>query len=330
MAFRMRVESMENLGGETCIRGRLIEGAYFGPQYIRLTDTAGAQRTTAILGHKLIEPQGWPVLAGHDTQLVLSIATPSPPFLIGPDSIVEGLSSVALRRDSIDLSTELSNPLFWGNFCVVYMTTDSSERPDEEFLGLRQDDVNRYYTDFLSPLIDSETWPIFPLELDAKRYAEIEWAGSAEFQERVWIGAREPDRRALLGYNSGHFSLPGLRPSELTWLLDRLEQTKAHPASGLLLVPMCYLPEPGAALTARIAGLCARIPGARAELAPAMAANMIEHQVVPGVKWERRPGVGWCCNWQYSQRNPQCPMSVLTQAEFEFIGEFFSEVQNDG
>ena len=171
--------------------------------------------------------------------------------------------------------------------------------------------MNGYHTQVLSPHIDSPAWPIFTLQIDSDRYVEIEYAGGAEYQDRVWIGSRASGQRALLGYNSGHFSLPGLRPSELVWLLDRLEQITAYPASGLLLVPMCYLPQPDALLTEKLATLCARIRGANSRLAGTMAANMVEHQVVPDAKWERRPHFGWCSNWQYSQRNPEslCPYS---------------------
>jgi hypothetical protein len=249
---------------------------------------------------------------------------------IDANSPLQGLGNVALRQDSTDLSAALSNPLFWGNFSTLYMVSDSTERPYEEFLGLSQNEVNSYYNDVLSPLMRSVAWPIFPLEIDGDRYVEIEWASGAEFQERAWIGSRETGRRALLGYNSGHFSLPGLRPSELAWILERLENAKAHPASGLLLVPMCYLPKPDAQLTERLTSLCARVPGARVELAGTMAANMVEYRVVPKVNWERRVGFGWCNSSVYSQRNPQSPMSVLSEAGFEFVDQFFSEVRDDG
>jgi hypothetical protein len=186
--------------------------------------------------------------------------------------------------------------------------------------------VGKYYTDFLRPLVDSQTWPIFPLEIDSDRYAEVEWAGGAEYQDRVWIGSRASGNRALLGYYSGHFSLPGLRQNELIWLLGRLEQTSIHPVSGLLLVPMCYLPEPDTQLTERLASLCARVPGAKKELAGTMAANLVEHQVIPEAIWEHRTGFGWCSNWTYSQRNPESFMSVLSEADFKFIELFFCEV----
>jgi hypothetical protein len=323
MSFRLRIDSVEHLGSETLLCGRLINGAYFGPQHVRLKDTAGNERTTTILAHGLINPEGWPVTADHDTQLRLYI--PTPPFAIDTKSPVDGLGSVALRKDGVDLSRALSDPLFWGNFSVLHMDSESMERPYEEFLGLSQDEVNDYYTQVLLPHIDSPTWPIFPLQVDSDRYVELEYAGGAEYQDRVWIGSRTLGQRALLGYNSGHFSLPGLRPSELIWLLDRMEKITAYPASGLLLVPMCYLPQPDARLTEKIANLCARIPGANSRLAGIVAANMVEHQVVPEAKWERRPHFGWCSDWQYSQRNPESSMSILAEAEFGLIDRFFSE-----
>jgi hypothetical protein len=127
MSFRLRVDSTENLGGETCIRGRLTEGAYFGPQYIRLKDTTGKLRTAAILSHGMTGAMNWPITADHDTQLELYIATSDPHFSIDANSPIEGLGSVLPRRDSIDLSKELSNPLFWGTFSVLYMVSESTE-----------------------------------------------------------------------------------------------------------------------------------------------------------------------------------------------------------
>ena len=326
MSFRLRVESIDNLGGETHIRGRLVEGAYFAPQSIRLKDTTGKVRTATILSHELINPQGWPVTADHDTLLVLHIVKSSPPFTIDVDSLVEGIGSVALRQDGIDLSKELSKPQFWGNFSTLYMVSEENEYPYEDFLGLSGNDLNSYYTNFLAPFFASTTWPIFPLEIDHDRYVEVEWAGGAEYQDRVWIGSRVSERRALLGYDSGHFSLPGLRSSELVWLLERIAQTTAHPASGLLLVPMCYLPEPDTRLTEMLTSLCARIPGANVELAGTMAANMVKNQVVDA-RWERRNGLGWCSTWLYSQRNPRSPLSVLSEDDFGFIDLFFREVE---
>src|SRR5262245_48890270 len=281
MSFRLCIDKIENRGSETIITGRLIDGAYFGPQSIRLTDMTGTVHTASILTHGLIDPKGWPVTAEHDTQLQLYIATPAAPFTIDPKCPIEGVGHVAPRRDSIDLSKELVNPLLWGSFSALHMTSEAIECPYEDFLGLSRDEVNGYYNDFLSPLVDSPTWPIFPLEIDSDRYVEIEWAGGSEYQDRVWIGSTVSGRPALLGYDSGHFSLPGLRPSELVWLLDRLDQKKVHPASGLLLLPMCFLPKPDIPLTKRLAELCARVPGARSQLAETMATNMIEHLVVP-------------------------------------------------
>src|SRR5262245_37092286 len=57
MSFRLRIEHVETRGRETVIRGRLIEGCYFGPQTIRVKDTMGNERKAPILAHSLIEPK---------------------------------------------------------------------------------------------------------------------------------------------------------------------------------------------------------------------------------------------------------------------------------
>jgi hypothetical protein len=55
-AHRQRRESGQL---ETLICGRLIKGAYFGPQYVRLKDTAGNEKTTTILSHGLTSREGY-------------------------------------------------------------------------------------------------------------------------------------------------------------------------------------------------------------------------------------------------------------------------------
>jgi hypothetical protein len=328
MSFRLRIDGIEDLGGETRIRGRLLDGTFSGAESIRLQDASGRQWTAPIIGVEMSNTRGWPVTADHDALLDLYILTPASPFAINIDAPVESLGGVIPRLDGIDLTRELSNPLFWANFATLYMHSEEMEDPADDFFpGLAGNDVGNYYKDFLCPLIEGETWPIFPLEIDGNRYAEIEWAGGAEDQYRLWIGSRTSNRRALLGYFSAHHSLPGLRHAELVWLLDRLEQADIHPASGLLLVPICDLPEPNASLVERVASLCTRIPGAKIELAGIMAANMVAHLVIPEATWERRPSFGWCSNYELSQRNPQGFMSVLSEAEFKFIDQFFAEVE---
>jgi hypothetical protein len=77
-----------------------------------------------------------------------------------------------------------------------------------------------------------------------------------------------------------------------------------------------------------LANLCARIPGAKVELANLMAANMVERQVAEAnARWEWRAGLGWCSTCPYSQRNPQSAMSILSEADFGFIDLFFSDVR---
>jgi hypothetical protein len=231
-----------------------------------------------------------------------------------------------LRQASVEISEELSNPLFWGNFAILYLASEENEYPYRTFLGLTDSEVNGYYTDFLEPLIESPTWPIFKLPIDDDRYAEIEWAGElGEYQTRLWIGSHRLGRRALLGYDSGHFSLPALRRDEFVWLLGKLERGGAHPASGLLLAPMCYLPAEDALVAKKIADLCSRLPGAKGSRAADAADALMRRMIVPEARWERKPSLGWCSGWTYSQRNPRSLLSVLTETDFAFIDQFFNE-----
>src|SRR5262245_22041094 len=94
MSFTLRIDDIVDLHEETCIRGRLVTGAYSGPQAIRLTGRTGARRTARIVRHALTGAVGWPIVPDHYVRLGLYIDTPGAPFFINPNSLVEGIGDV--------------------------------------------------------------------------------------------------------------------------------------------------------------------------------------------------------------------------------------------
>jgi hypothetical protein len=147
MPFTLRIDSILDLGDETCITGRLIEGAYSGPREIRLTGTTGERRTAAILRHSIIGLLGWPIKPGHYTHLDLYIATPSPPFSIDTDSLVEGVVGVPPHDEE-------------GQFPWLPGGARGEGMPDGQFEGLFQDWKKR------AEALDRKIRPLAAQEVD--------------------------------------------------------------------------------------------------------------------------------------------------------------------
>jgi len=150
------------------------------------------------------------------------------------------------------------------------------------------------------------------------RYLELEMARGVEYQDRVWIGHISGSDRELLGYHSGHFSLPALRTEEASWFAT---QTKFAP-SGLLWLSAAYLE--GEEYLLALAEECAwRVPGLRRGRKTAMAKALLKNVAVEGLSWTFDSTLGWVNNWRYSQRNPKSALSILKPDGFTYIREFF-------
>src|SRR5262245_30025803 len=111
MPFKFQPLQVRCLGNEVELRGRLLSGAYFGPEYVIVRSTAGEQLTTQILSHAIEFSEGWPVRPdSRKTILVLTI-----PALPSEFEIAEftGIGTVAPGKDRIDVTTILEEPEFW-------------------------------------------------------------------------------------------------------------------------------------------------------------------------------------------------------------------------
>ncbi len=81
MPFSFEPLSITHHEKETVLRGRVVAGAYYGPEAAVVRSTAGEELTTHIDSHVLEYPAGWPVLPEHEkTTLVLSIPLLPPGF----------------------------------------------------------------------------------------------------------------------------------------------------------------------------------------------------------------------------------------------------------
>lgn len=164
---------------------------------------------------------------------------------------------------------------------------------------------------------DSGTWPFIRFGLPDDRYVEIEYAAGVEYQNRVWIGEGEGPR-VLLGYDSGHFSLPTMRIQELQDIAERMD---CHPAAPLLLLDGAYLVEGETFPFDAVTRWLRQSPGFRDHYLDVVLKGLTEN-VVPGLRWDSTENLGWINNWRYSQRNPESTMSILCDEDFHFIRNF--------
>ena len=159
--------------------------------------------------------------------------------------------------------------------------------------------------------------------MDDSRFVELEFAASIEYQDRFWIGQSQVPQRLLLGYHSGHFSLPAFRMEEILWFHDLLGRNPIYRSATLLLMSACFLQEPSGPARQVAIELFSDLPGVKAGVAQSMAKTFLDYLTVPDVCWQRDSDLGWINNGRYSQRNPRSTMSVLSHDDFVSILKYF-------
>jgi hypothetical protein len=311
---------------ESVIHGRLQSGAFFGPEAIVLRAADGSELSSHIHAHGLDSPQAWPVLPEH-AETVIRINVPLLPDGFAP-VLVTGKGTLQVAPERVDVSHYLGIPEFWGEQAGRHFHSDDVEDPALEYLGLPPERCEDWYGGNISALQREGRWPYIRVALPGSRYIELEMAAAVEGQERIWIGDLSGSHRVLLGYHSGHFSLPALRVAEVEWLASLAPSSPA----ALLWLSACYF-EPGQAPAALARRLVSRIPGIGKgrtwilrklkDKATIMADALLGNCSVNGLQWSRHPVHGWVNNWIYSQRNPESHMSILTAADFSYIRDFF-------
>lgn len=316
MPFTLTPTSTAVQGQESAIRGRLKTGAYMGPEALLITSEDGRECRTHVHSHGMEFPKGWPVLPEHfDTVVILYV--PRLPEGFSPISVT-GLGAIETGAERIDVTHLLALPEFWAMQLALHFTSEDIDDPALEFLGIQPERANEWYESNISSLQSAGRWPYVRIPLPDSRYIELEMAAAIQYQDRVWIGHLSGSHRVLLGYHSGHFSLPALRPAEVAWLTDQAPSS----ASPLLWLSAAYL-EAGTFPVCLARELVSHIPGAATRKFPLMADTLLEHITVSGLRWSPDPILGWVDNWDYSQRNPKSPLSILSPPDFAYIRTFF-------
>ncbi len=317
MAFKLAPITCDREGSELRVRGRVQSGAYFGPQPVRLTTADGQEYLAHVTSHEIELPEAWPVMPEHhSTVLVLHIA----PLPTRTDIIlVTGLGAVTPARGRLDVSEVLAAREFWALQLSVHFMSEDVDDPALEWLGVTPDAAEKWYETRIHQHIRNGLWPYVRVALPRTRYVELEMAGGVEPQDRLWIGDHSSGQRVLLGYHSGHFSLPALRLDEVR----RLALESDSDMSNVLWLTTLYL-QPGEYPLSFARDLIAKMPGMSPDKVETAAETLLANLAVEGLQWEQDDELGWINNWHYSQRNLNSLLSILEQRDFAYIKGFFS------
>lgn len=323
MPFKLQIASVKYCDAEIAISGRLVEGAYAGPEAIVIHGQDGTSVVAIVTHHSLYLPQDWPVLPSHDTVLNLFINAPTSVFRVDESQPLIGRGTIFENANKVDISQVLSDPIFWAMQLNERLISEDVEEPSEAYFGVSTDEINRYYYEHLNSRFNAGVWPYIRLPLNETKFVELEFAASIEYQERFWIGNLQVPHRVLLGYHSGHFSLPAFRFEEILWFYDVLECLPTIRVATVLLMSACYVEDPSDRLLQLAMELFSQLPGVKSGIVRSMATAFLENLTVTDVRWEHNSDFGWLNNWRYSQRNPKSTMSVLNRDDFAFISEYF-------
>lgn len=317
MPFTLTPTTTLTNGDETVIRGRLQTGAYFGPETVLIRSRDGRECTTHVHSHEMEHPEGWPVLPEHGRTVVI-LYLPRLPEGFSP-ALVTGLGPLKTVSERVDVSHYLAIPEFWAMQLALHFVADEVDDPALQFLGVSPDKAEEWYHAHVEALHSSGRWPYVRVPLANAKYVELEMTANVEYQDRIWIGDISGSARVLLGYHSGHFSLPAFHVAEV----ERLASQSPSSASAALWLFATYL-DADAIPLALTRELVSRIPGVSKSQITLMADTLLECLTVSGLRWSRDSALGWINNWQHSQRNPRSQLSILTPSDFAYIGGFFS------
>jgi hypothetical protein len=134
MPFTFQPLEIARDGSEIELRGRLLAGAYFGPESVVIRSKAGEELATAIQSHAMECPEGWPVLPEHrKTVLVLRIPAPPDGFEV---AFLTGVGAVGAATERIDITHVIEDVVFWATQVALHFTSEEVDDPGLEWLGI--------------------------------------------------------------------------------------------------------------------------------------------------------------------------------------------------
>ncbi len=301
MPFDLKVSGITYRDDEISITGTIIGGAFAGPEWVKLRTADGRDVYSSIRRHGGDSIDQWPLQAGHKGAVTLHVKPLRDHAMIDERELVVGLG-FRETSERLDVSDAVSEPRFWAMRLHDLFEEGAGAADFEEMIHSR---------------FKSDTWPFVRIDVGSSLYVELEFAADAEHQTRFWIG-RDNDQRIILGYESGHSSLPAFRFAEIELIARRAR----NPWSALLFLGGCRERAFGSEQTNLVASLVSRVPGFSGD-PPAAAKTLTTRCTSSDVAWFHDEMFGWINNSVLSQRNPQGAMSCLTDEELEGIRDYF-------
>lgn len=323
MPFELKISRVTNASGLPRVSGHLVSGDYYGPGAVEVPLEDGSVFATSIGSMGGDSPKGWPMLPEHESVLHLDLQE-RPPVSIRVGAILRG---IGIADDSpkgrVCRSDFLTLPIFWA---VHYWLLIGDGEEDEgelcrQLLRFYPGEMDEFYVKHFITNSGAKPWPYFRKDVSNGCFIEVEYAEAEEYQVRYKLG--DASRMATLGYDSGHFSLPSLRWSELRRVANCL-QGKERATVMLLMFPGIYVSGPEL-LEAQAALLCAFADlGLFQQGDPRKLVRNIVGNRTSDSRWSQHPELGWVCDGMYAQRNPESKLSKLTPADFKWIADWFA------
>jgi hypothetical protein len=224
------------------------------------------------------------------------------------------------RRQSNDW---LDAPIFWA--LHYYLLAGDGEKDESELcpalFGISSDEINEFYLEHFTSQRRPQPWPYFSVPVADSRAIEVEYADATEYQTRYKIS--DAAGVITLGYDSGHFSLPSFRWSEVLAIANACQDSLRRHQLILLLLPGIYIGiSDEADATRELENCFAQLGLFNVKGRSILAMNAVQNRRCES-PWAYDERLGWISKSQYAQRNPSSLLSALTEGDFFRIKAFF-------
>ena len=326
MPFELTVTSVEATSPNVVVSGKLTSGSFFGPEDAELVLADGKVVRVVMGSTGGTQLTDWPVLPEHNTVLQIELFG-CLPELVNTGAVLRGTGFSSTSPTGRRLANEwLESPLFWA--VHYYLLLHDEDHDDDELatnlFGIPSEEIDKFYIDRFTSDHQPQPWPYFTVPIDNTRFVEVEYAQGAEPQVRFKLG--DNSGPILTGYNSGHFSLPALRWAEVQQLSNACQNARRRCECLLLLIPGIYINSQEArSVTQELESCFAQFQFFKPECRQQLARNIVTNLSDDICEWKFDERLGWLCNGQYAQRNPNSLLSQLREEDYQRIKSFFAK-----
>lgn len=314
MSFELEINDVRRRDGEMAITGIITAGAYAGPEWVEMKTMDGRTLRTVVTHHSMFGIDQWPIEPDHAGTLVILVPEPRQPLVVDMSQPLMGIGFRLSVESRVDIGESVRDPRFWAGYLSSCIEAD-------EFFTVSADEMDEFHEATIHARWHDGAWPFLRVPLGGERYLEVEWAADAEYQTRIWAGI-DAGTKLILGYDSGHFSLPAIRFAEFR----AIARNAAAPHLALLAFPMCGEESYSADDRAFLQELVQELPGLRRAKAAEATDVLIEARTLEESRWTNDPRWGWINDSPISQRNPDGLMNWNDDDDFARLRTFFAQL----